>query len=374
MQIKRFEIANLHEASARIKRELGPDAIILSTKQISVNPPLIEVVAARDDKTDQAATPVSATLPRQGEQNDALSCIIKEIRELKSSVDVLMHKSPVQDCDHAELRQTLDTLLDNASAGYPAHLLDIYKRLTANGLSRAKSFGLIETIKKNYPSAARDSYEKSAAIAETLISQSLLKDNGTGKRIKAFIGPTGVGKTTTIAKLAAHYSLDKRMKIGLITTDTYRIAATEQLKVYGKIMDLPVRIASEKAAFLRSLTDFAEKDLILVDTPGRNQRDDQGLNQIKTIFNEDVESVLLLSPTANSEYLLDTANHLRMFNYDRIILTKIDECRHFGPLYDVLEEIAKPVSYVTTGQNVPSDIEKASPARLAQMILQNRLN
>ncbi len=164
------------------------------------------------------------------------------------------------------------------------------------------------------------------------------------------------------------------MKVGMITTDTYRIAAAEQLKVYAKIMGLPIQIASEKDMFLSSLAGFADKDMILVDTPGRNHNDDRYLNELKNTFDSSVETVLLLSPVANREYLLDTANRFKIFKYDRIILTKVDECGHFGSLYDVLDEIGKPVSHVTTGQNVPRDIEKASPEGLAKLILDNRLN
>lgn len=160
----------------------------------------------------------------------------------------------------------------------------------------------------------------------------------------------------------------------MITTDTYRIAAAEQLKVYAKIMGLPIQIASEKDMFLSSLASFADKDMILVDTPGRNHNDDRYLNELRDTLDSSVETVLLLSPVANREYLLNTANRFKIFKYDRIILTKVDECCHFGSLYDVLDEIGKPVSHVTTGQNVPRDIEKASPEGLAKLILDNRLN
>ena len=181
----------------------------------------------------------------------------------------------------------------------------------------------------------------------------MLKDDRKERRIKAFIGPTGVGKTTTLAKLAAHYSLEKKMKVGMITTDTYRIAAAEQLKVYAKIMGLPIQIASEKDMFLRSLASFADKDMILVDTPGRNHNDDRHLNELKDTLDLRCGNRFTLKSCCQREYLLNTANRFKIFEYDRIILTKVDECNHFGSMYDVLDEIGKPVSHVTTGQNVP---------------------
>ncbi len=268
----------------------------------------------------------------------------------------------------------MNVLLDTISVRYPDHLRNIYTRMVANGVSRFKATALMEAIQKDYATRRETRMKKAPFIAEKLIARSLLKDDPKEQRIKAFIGPTGVGKTTTLAKLAAHYSLEKKMKVGMITTDTYRIAAAEQLKVYAKIMGLPIQVASEKEMFLRSLASFADKDMILVDTPGRNHNDDRDLNELKTILDSGVETVLLLSPVASREHLLDTANRFKIFDYDRIILTKVDECNHFGSMYDVLDEIGKPVSHVTTGQNVPRDIEKASPERLAKLILQNRLN
>jgi len=373
MQIKRYETANMQEATNRIKKDLGPDAIILSMKKISDRPPLIEILAARDEKTECPPSPNNRLPKKEDRQGDLLSCLTKEIHELKSSVEGLKQKISYQ-YDLSDLKESMNVLLDSISVRYPDHLRDIYTRLIANGVSRFKAAGLVETIKKNYPCKDTDTYEKGAFIAEQLIARSLPKDDRKERRVKAFIGPTGVGKTTTLAKLAAHYSIEKKMKVGMITTDTYRIAAAEQLKVYAKIMGLPIQIASEKDMFLSSLASFADKDMILVDTPGRNHNDDRYLNELRNTLDSSVETVLLLSPVANREYLLNTANRFKIFKYDRIILTKVDECCHFGSLYDVLDEIGKPVSHVTTGQNVPRDIEKASPEGLAKLILDNRLN
>jgi flagellar biosynthesis protein FlhF len=373
MQIKRYEATNLHEATVRIKKDLGPDAIILSTGKISDKPHLIEVLAARDEQTDPPVFPEGRSHNKELRTPESLFCLEKEIHELKSGIEGLKQEFPCRR-DLSELKETMSLLLDALSIQYPAHMRRIYTRMVAGGISRFKAAALLETMKKDYTQEERDTYEKSALVAEKLIADSLAKKSRAEQRIRAFIGPTGVGKTTTLAKLAAHYSLEKKMKVGMITTDTYRIAAVEQLKVYAKIMGLPIQVAPEKESFLRSLESFAEKDVILIDTPGRNHNDNRGLNELKAILPSDVETVLLLSPAAGREHLLDTANRYRIFNYDRLILTKVDECNHFGAMYEVLDEIGKPVSHLTTGQNVPRDIEKASPERLARLILQNRLN
>jgi flagellar biosynthesis protein FlhF len=373
MQIKRYEATNLQEATARIKNDLGPDAIILSTGKILGKPNLIEVIAARDEETAPTSFREQWSHQRKPQFPESLSYLAKDILELKSGIEELKQRMPCRR-DISDLKEMTNLFLDTISVRYPTHLRSIYSGMVAGGISRPKAASLLEAMQKGYANEKIDTYEKGAVIAEELIARSLMKDSRKERRIKAFIGPTGVGKTTTLAKLAAHYSLEKKMKVGMITTDTYRIAATEQLKVYAKIMKLSIQIAPEKETFLRSLVNFADKDVILVDTPGRNHNDDGEVNRLKTILLSGVETVLLLSPVASREHLLDTANRFRIFNYDHLILTKMDECTRFGSMLEILDEIGKPVSHVTTGQNVPRDIEKVSPERLAKLILQNSLN
>jgi flagellar biosynthesis protein FlhF len=368
MQIKRYEVHNLQEAMTNIKKELGPEAIILSTNKIAGSS-LIEVTAARDTGTEPFAGSQTKPLRKKEEQKDHdIHDLKTEIGDLKSSIDLLTRKVFQQ---KNMLDETMDALFDRIAMGNIGHLYDVYVKLIGCGMSRSKAAGLVETIHHEFPAESCNTYEKGARIAEKLITRSLKKEDSKGQRIKAFIGPTGVGKTTTLAKLAAHYSLDKKMKVGLITTDTFRIAATEQLKIYANIMGLPIDIASEREGFAHSVAGFADKDMILVDTPGRSQHDEASLKTLKQVLDPTVESVLLMSPAVCKESLLETADCYKLFDYSRIILTKVDECRHMGQVYDVLHEIGKPVSYMTTGQNVPRDIEKASPEKLARMMLQN---
>jgi flagellar biosynthesis protein FlhF len=368
MQVKRYEAANLQEAMIKIKKELGPDAIILSTKKITGGIPLVEVTAACDSGMELSITQDKYLNGNGLIQDNQIHNLRTEICELKSSIDLLSLKVFQQ---KNVLDETMNILFHKVAGGNRDHFYDLYMRVVASGISSTKAAALIETIKNEFPAESSDTYEKGFCIVEKLIARSLMKDDKKGRRIKAFIGPTGVGKTTTLAKLAAHYSLEKKMKVGLITTDTYRIAAAEQLKIYAKIMGLPIAIASERDLFIRSVEKFADKDMILVDTPGRNQSDERSLNALKKILDPGAEAILLISPTGCKEYLLETADHFKIFDYHRVILTKVDECRRLGQMYDVLNEIDKPVSYMTTGQNVPTDIEKANPERLTKMILQN---
>jgi flagellar biosynthesis protein FlhF len=311
MQIKRYEVNNLQEAMTKIKKDLGPDAIILSTKKMAGSA-LMEVTAARDAGGGAAAARPSAA-PHQEEQPAShLHNLKAEITQMRSSIDLLTHKVFQQ---KHRLDETMDILYDRIAMANTDHLSEIYLRLIGCGLSRSRAASLVETIRHEFPADACNTFEKGSRIAEKLIAHSLVKDDRKGRRIKAFIGPTGVGKTTTLAKLAAHYSLDRKMKVGLITTDTYRIAAAEQLKVYAKIMGLPVDIASEKEGFTRSVEKFSDKDIILVDTPGRSQYDEPSLGALKQILQPAVETVLLINPALCRESLLETADCFKMFDW-----------------------------------------------------------
>lgn len=373
MHIKRYEAVNMREAMTRIKKELGPDAVILSTKKLSDAGPLIEVMAAREREAVKPVDDHPPSLHDPVRDDGGIAGLQQEIRDLKACIHGLASQF-MSKSDLFGLKETLNVFCDSVSARDDAHLQNLYRILIANGFSRMRALRLTETIKHDFPCKAIDSLEKAVFLAEQLIAGSLPKNEDSEKRIQALVGPSGVGKTTTLAKLAAQYAIEKKKKVGLITTDTYRIAASEQLKVYAKIMGIPLDIAPDRDKFLQSLRQFSDKDVILVDTPGRSPQDKDSLSTLKSILAGDTETFLLLSPLATREYLMETADRFRILDYSRIILTKIDECTLLGSVMDVLDMAAKPVSHLTTGQNVPRDIERAHPERLARMTLQNRLH
>jgi flagellar biosynthesis protein FlhF len=249
--------------------------------------------------------------------------------------------------------------------------------LTTCGISKDRASNLIAALRRE---GAKEitSCEAGLARIEQCISQRLAAyaREEKGKRVKAFFGPTGVGKTTTIAKLASLYALEKKVDVGLITVDTFRIAAIEQLKTYARIIGVSLEVAADKTALKKSLQRLAAKDVIFVDTPGKNCRDDQYLQGLKECFDLSVpvEANLLLSMTSSEETLSELGKRFGALSYDRIILTKIDECPRSGFVYNIIDQLAKPVSYITNGQNVPFDIEKASPANMARLIVRNALH
>src|SRR5712691_746866 len=179
------------------------------------------------------------------------------------------------------------------------------------------------------------------------------------RRVVALIGPTGVGKTTTIAKLAANFRLRDGIKIGLITVDTYRVAAVEQLRTYAEIIDLPMKVVTSPQEMRRTLDELVGLDLILIDTGGRSPRDELKIQELKSLLAEaQVDEVhLVLSLTAGVSSLKGAVEKFSSANTTALILTKLDEAAGMGSLLTAARKLPLPVSYLTTGQDVPDDIE-----------------
>ena len=386
MQVKRYEAANVREALVMIKKDLGPDAVVLSTKKITgPKHSLVEVIAARD--VHDVVAPSAAVGFDEREYSllyhrDQLALLRAEMNELKTLIADTRGVTSLQG-ELVELKETINTFFDvlgirRSKEQTNGNLAKIHYSLIGNGVSKARACKLMEAIKQEFPVEETGDYDSSIKIVEEMIAKSfpLPAEKSPRKRVKVFVGPTGVGKTTTLAKLAAHYAVTKKMNIGLITTDTYRIAAAEQLKTYARIIGIPFEVASEKETFKKSLDHFAGKDIILIDTPGRSRSDENYLRRLRDILPADVpiETNLLLSLTSSQENIMDAAARFGIFDYDHIIFTKLDECAKPGLIYDLVSQIGKPVSHVTNGQNVPQDIEKVNPGKLTKLVMGKSLH
>ena len=199
----------------------------------------------------------------------------------------------------------------------------------------------------------------------------LAKPSGREPFVVAVIGPTGVGKTTTIAKLAATFKLRQQRRVGLITCDTYRIAAVDQLRTYANIIGLPLKVAltpDELAAARRTLSDC---DVLLIDTAGRSHNDAKRLDELQSFLAaaRPHQTHLALSLAASESVLRRAAECFRTLTPDRLLLTKLDECEHPGVIANLLSHTQLPASFITTGQEVPDQIDQAQPDRLARLVL-----
>ncbi|HRK02468.1 MAG TPA: hypothetical protein PLH57_07355, partial [Oligoflexia bacterium] len=190
------------------------------------------------------------------------------------------------------------------------------------------------------------------------------------KKVLALVGATGVGKTTTIAKLASQAILKKGLKVGLINIDSYKIAATDQLATYAKILGVPFRQAGTASELERALAEFKPMDLVLIDTSGRSQRDTENLLEMQKILKSaGVESLLILSAPTRDQELYDILTRFSIFDPKGVVFSKLDECTTYGCIYNVAQRSGLPLTYFTVGQRVPEDIEVASRERLASLIL-----
>ncbi|MDD3852910.1 MAG: 50S ribosome-binding GTPase, partial [Syntrophomonadaceae bacterium] len=185
------------------------------------------------------------------------------------------------------------------------------------------------------------------------------------------VGPTGVGKTTTIAKLAANMTLLEGKKAALITLDTYRISAADQLRTFAEIIDISISVVFSPVEFMEALAKYKDMDIVFVDTAGRSPYNQEQLDELKQyveIARPD-ETILVLSVTTETNELVAIYNRFEQVGIDKVIFTKIDETFSYGQILNALYEIKKPIAYITNGQSVPDDIEVPDALNLARLLL-----
>jgi flagellar biosynthesis protein FlhF len=258
----------------------------------------------------------------------------------------------------------------------PGRLLDTYAALLEQELDRGIADRALQEAREMLaPASWEDPGEVRAAVQSALAR--LLPEppapapSRGGARTISLIGPTGVGKTTTIAKLAALLKLRLHLRVGLITCDTYRIAAVEQLRTYAEIIGLPLIVVQDPAEMRTAKERLRDLDAVLVDTAGRSQNDTARLRELAEFVDaaEADEVHLVLSAVAGRRVLQKELEAYAAIRADRVVLTKLDEAVTFGPLFSLLAETGRSASYLCTGQEVPEHIEPATAQRLADLVL-----
>jgi flagellar biosynthesis protein FlhF len=401
MELRTFRAPTMREALAQVRRELGPEAAILHTREVRARrlfgwlagPTQIEVTAAvavnvpsrlPASRPADAKPVFSASRPLAGRGIPAAKC-----EPDSSGLDLTSYspRSPQHGSWPTEVQNQLSNLhamvqeLCRRSprgphADLPEELFRLFAELIEADLSEEIARELVDRIRREVPRhALGDAMMLRARVArmieaELAIAGPIAITPGR-RRLAALVGPTGVGKTTTIAKLAANFRLREKRQVGLITVDTYRIAAVEQLRTYADIIDLPMRVASTPREMREAVAQMSNLDLILMDTAGRSPKDEVKLQELRAFLNEaEAEEVhLVLSGGASEKTLLQTAERFAAVGTTALILTKLDEAPSLGHVLALLRSSRLPVSYLTNGQNVPDDIETAEAARMAGLIL-----
>lgn len=386
MQIKKYEAVDMQEAIKLIKNDIGPDAVILSTKKVKkgdgvfglFSRQVVEVVAARD-YPDKGQVKENANNPA-GDIVSADKGLMEEIQKIRADISVTPSELKGLKAEVGVLKGYLQELLYDGEKeqlnGLTDHLVLFYRRLISEGIDRTISNRLIRILDNKLSDDQKNNIGQINRYSLELL-QKQVKITGPvynpqkGRKIAVFAGPTGVGKTTTIAKIAAKYTLVDKKKVALITFDTFRVGAIEQLKIYAKIIGLPVDVVLSPAELHSVVEKRKDADLILIDTAGRSHRDRVYINEIKELLNypATLDCHLVLSSTNSNGVLTDIINMFRDLPVNGLLFTKLDEADRFGHIFNTMIKAQIPLSYFTTGQRVPEDIELASPERLCRLIL-----
>jgi len=258
--------------------------------------------------------------------------------------------------------------------GYPGPYQALYQALIEEEVEEGLARSLTEELLREGPvSGPEDELLGAAQLRlERLLGSPCTIARSEGKAQVVFlIGPTGAGKTTTIAKLAASYALVQRKQVALLTVDTFRIAAVEQLRTYGEIIGVPMEVVFSPQGMRAAIDRFRDRDLILVDTAGRSHRQDMQISELKGYLEaaRADEVHLVVSMTTRSRDAMEAADRYMTVGFNRLLFTKLDETTSYGLIHSLVSHTGQPLSYVTTGQNVPDDIEVADPGRLSRLVL-----
>lgn len=357
MKIKKYCVDNVQEGMLQIKKELGPDAVIIQSRKVREKgikgffaPVKVEITAAVDTSLQQTFQTAAATRVKDLHEQK----LEQEITELKQMVNQLVSRQERQSIEgkgpfYRWMQRLIDNDVDPALA--QRMLAEIHEDFAAEN---ALSDEVVELI-----------------LLKKLREKMRTAELPGSTRILAFVGPTGVGKTTTLAKLAARFALYHNKQVGMITIDTYRIGAVEQLRTYADITGMPIEVVMTPKDLPRALDRLADRELILVDTAGRNSKNSLQVSELSSFMAAlpNPELFLVLSATTKTKDLRLIIENFRKVNFNRLIFTKLDETETYGALLNVAQSTGYPLTYVTTGQNVPDDIEHANAEKLAKLIL-----
>lgn len=427
MQIKKYRAKTIQEAMDMVRNELGSEAIILNTKKVRetegpgalLNQHVFEILAAID----------SHNLPVESSDNESLIGYTRTGRSFYSSpsepdpepVANVPSSNPVFIDGMQSLKQRLDSFFNeldvkintifstssSQSVMLPElervqrELNELKRNVAASGnkqrsgdkkisvpprvcshlIEQQVDPEIVASIGRNLDAAmySEDPLQSNALMSymQRLIKRISKYSGGLefsdGRpSVIALVGPTGVGKTTTIAKLAADVSLMGEKRVALFTLDTFRISAADQLRTYTDILHLPFEIITNREELNTKLEEYSDYDLILIDTIGRGAYDVENIRAMADIFSKTVYPVehhLVLSATTKWSDLLHCVRNFKNFPLSHLLFTKLDETRQFGHIFSLAVKTQMPVSYMTFGQNVPEDIDIMDAARMTSLLL-----
>lgn len=351
--------------NVRISPEGLRNAYGLTTRPAPVTPPPQAAPVMPPSPPQQPQTPPAMT-------NDDAKVLKDQVGALADRIDVLLQRlTAVENGVATAIQRPQQAAFQAGMPQISGDEAGVEGRLRASDVDEK----YIRKLMADYSVMTRKDKTKKLPFTKWLATQiECAGDNGgdaAGGRKVMLLGPTGVGKTTTIAKLAAIKALWEHKRVLLLTADTYRIAAVEQLKTYAKILGVPIEIIFDISAIQGVVDEHENADIILLDTAGRSQRDKKNMELFESIYNSFMPDAVHLVLAANMKYkdMLDVVEHIPNIPVTHLLFTKLDETVSYGSIFNIHQVMGCPVSFLTVGQNVPKDIETASGARIADFLM-----
>ena len=423
MKYVKITAENYNKALSELREKYGEDAIPISHKYIKqggffnsrlFSKDICELTAGINEKKYARQSPVRQSLNLVADADNTKSILAKQadealppkssyaatldlLRQVQETKAILDKPEPVRETRHVasndkdvkvsadvekeltELKSAISKLSDGKSSEpamiFEEELVPYRDILAGNDFTEEEAWKMLREVKNSLSrDDLRDKFKIEKNLKDLLKSKIIVSGPikiGHKKKVVIFAGPTGVGKTTSLAKLGALLALKEQKRVAFVTIDTYRIAATEQLKKYAEIMKIPIYVVSDQKEF-KQIIDKEKAEVLLVDTSGRSHKNTLKISELKSYADQvdvELEKILCVSAATKKRDLMDILKAYEPLEVDNILITKVDETSYVGNIVDVADKYNKPISYVANGQEVPNDIFVANGEKLLNMMI-----
>ena len=381
MHIKKYRASSLKEATQIMKDELGAEALILGTRVVpdenDKRLKLYEITAgydkfevAQETKEKVAKQNIEKEISFADEMKKMTEKVYQQKANQKQKVSEAYGVN-VKAIDEERPKQKSAPVVDDK-------MKEIIKTLTEKEIQKSVVLSIMEQLKKYKNFLSKDNLENyvQTCLSSLILTKSLDLNVKKQNKVIALVGPTGVGKTTTIAKLALIAKIIHKLDVGLISIDTYRLGAVDQLKSFADVSHTDFLVAYEPGEMPALMKKFAKKDIVFIDTVGRNHKNDAQLkSNLDFLSSVKVdETFLVLSATSSTRNLLDIAKKFKIFNYSAYIFSKIDEAVVHGNIVNLSTKTGSPIAFLTNGQTIPDDIISADKDYVSNLVLTGRIS
>lgn len=381
MHIKKYRASSLKEATQIMKDELGAEALILGTRVVpDENDKRLKLyeITAGYDKFEVALETREKVAKQNIEKEisfaDEMKKMTEKVYQQKTNQKQKVSEAygvNVKAADEEKTKQKSVLVVDDK-------MKEIIKTLTEKEIQKSVVLSIMEQLKKYKNFLSKDNLENyvQTCLSSLILTKSLDLNVKKQNKVIALVGPTGVGKTTTIAKLALIAKIIHKLDVGLISIDTYRLGAVDQLKSFADVSHTDFLVAYEPGEMPALMKKFAKKDIVFIDTVGRNHKNDAQLkSNLDFLSSVKVdETFLVLSATSSTRNLLDIAKKFKIFNYSAYIFSKIDEAVVHGNIVNLSTKTGSPIAFLTNGQTIPDDIISADKDYVSNLVLTGRIS